>query len=86
AGVQILEGKVNKNGFVRIYRNNQLIFEGKIESLKHYQEDVEEIEAPKECGIKFAGFEDINENDELEFFIIKKIPKKLTFVEEEEKK
>lgn len=86
AGVQILEGKVNKNGFVRIYRNNQLIFEGKIESLKHYQEDVEEIGAPKECGIKFAGFEDINENDELEFFIVKKIPKKLTFVEEEEKK
>ncbi|RKX49916.1 MAG: translation initiation factor IF-2 [Thermotogae bacterium] len=85
AGVQILEGKVDRKGLVRIYRNDQLIFEGKIESLKHYQEDADVIEAPKECGIKFAGFEDINENDELEFYIIKKIPRKLTFVEEEKK-
>jgi outer membrane protein assembly factor BamA len=59
-----------------------LVFEGKIESLKHYKDDVSRMDAPQECGIKFAGFDDIKEGDELEFYIIKKVPKKLTFVSE----
>ena len=84
AGVQVLEGYVSKSGFVRIFRNGQMVFEGKIESLKHYKEDVERIDAPQECGIKFAGFDDIKEGDELEFYIIKKIPRKPTFVSEAE--
>jgi len=83
AGVQMLDGKADKDGFVRIYRNGQLIFEGKIESLKHYKEDVKVVEAPQECGIKFAGFDDIQEGDELEFYVIKKVKRKPTFVEEQ---
>ncbi len=84
AGVQVIDGFVDKSGFVRIFRNGQLIFEGKMESLKHYKEDVNRIEAPQECGIKFDGFDDIKEGDELEFYIIKKVPRKLTFVSEKE--
>ncbi len=80
AGVQVLEGYVDKSGFVRIFRQGKMVFEGKIESLKHYKEDVERIDAPQECGIKFAGFDDIKEGDELEFYIVKKVPRKLTFV------
>ncbi|ODN30407.1 translation initiation factor IF-2 [Fervidobacterium thailandense] len=82
AGVQMYEGYVDKSGFVRIYRNGSLVFEGKIESLKHYQQDVQKISAPQECGIKFQNFDDIKEGDELEFYIIKKIPRKLTVLEE----
>ncbi len=82
AGVQLYEGAAEKSGFVRIYRNNSLIFEGKIESLKHYQQDVSRVQAPQECGIKFEGFNDIKEGDELEFYTIKKVPKKLTIVNE----
>lgn len=82
AGVQVYEGYVDKSGFVRIYRNGSLVFEGKIESLKHYQQDVQKISAPQECGIKFQNFDDIKEGDELEFYIIKKIPRKLTVLEE----
>jgi len=83
AGVQMLDGKADRNGFVRIYRNGQLVFEGKIESLKHYKEDVNVVEAPQECGIKFAGFDDIQEGDELEFYVIRKVKRKPTFVEEQ---
>ncbi len=82
AGVQIVDGYVDKSGFVRIFRNGQMVFEGKIESLKHYKEDVSRVDAPQECGIKFEGFDDIKEGDELEFYIIKKVPRKLTFVSE----
>lgn len=78
AGVQVYDGFVDKSGFVRIYRNGSLVFEGKIESLKHYQQDVNKISAPQECGIKFQNFDDIKEGDELEFYIIKKVPRKLT--------
>ncbi len=82
AGVQMTDGYVEKSGFVRIYRNGNMVFEGKIESLKHYKEDAERIEAPQECGIKFQGFDDIKEGDELEFYVLRKIPRKPTFVSE----
>ncbi len=82
AGVQLYDGAVEKSGFVRVYRNNSLIFEGKLESLKHYQQDVSKVQAPQECGIKLDGFNDVKEGDELEFYIIKKVPKKLTIVKE----
>ncbi|WP_448375753.1 translation initiation factor IF-2 [Fervidobacterium sp.] len=85
AGVQMYDGYVEKSGFVRIYRNGTLVFEGKIENLKHYQQDVNRVSAPQECGIKFQNFDDIKEGDELEFFIIKKVPRKLTAVTEEAK-
>ncbi|WP_372590446.1 translation initiation factor IF-2 [Fervidobacterium pennivorans subsp. carthaginiensis] len=83
AGVQVYDGYVDKSGFVRIYRNGSLVFEGKIESLKHYQQDVNKISAPQECGIKFQNFDDIKEGDELEFYIIKKVPRKLTALVEQ---
>jgi len=85
AGVQVYDGYVDKSGFVRIYRNGSLVFEGKIESLKHYQQDVNKISAPQECGIKFQNFDDIKEGNELEFYIIKKVPRKLTAIVEEPK-
>ncbi len=84
AGVQLTDGFVERSGFVRIYRQGSLIFEGKLESLKHYKDDVSRVDAPQECGMKFEGFDDIKEGDELEFYVIRKVPKKLTFISEEE--
>ena len=83
AGVQLTEGFVERSGFVRIYRQGSLIFEGKLESLKHYKDDVSRVEAPQECGMKFEGFDNIKEGDELEFYMVKKVPKKLRFISEE---
>jgi len=84
AGVQLYDGYVEKSGFVRIYRNGALVFEGKMETLKHYQQDVTRVNAPQECGIKFLNFDDIREKDEIEFYITKKVPRKLTTVIDEE--
>lgn len=68
AGIIVEEGYVEKNGGVRIYRNGSLIQDVKIESLKHYKDEVKRIEAPQEGGIKFENFDDVNPGDELEFY------------------
>ena len=86
AGVVIQEGYVEKSGFVKVYRKSRKIFKGGIESLKHYKEDVLRVEAPQECGIKLAGFDDIQEGDELEFYVHKKVKRELTFEESTEER
>ncbi|RKX46055.1 MAG: translation initiation factor IF-2 [Thermotogae bacterium] len=86
AGVVIQEGYVEKSGFVKVYRKSREIFKGGIESLKHYKEDVLRVEAPQECGIKLAGFDDIQEGDELEFYVHKKVKRELTFEESTEER
>lgn len=68
AGIQLTEGYVERTGSVRLYRQGKLVYDGKIESLKHYKDEVKRIEAPKECGIKIFNFDDINEGDEMEFY------------------
>ncbi|MBB6063211.1 translation initiation factor IF-2 [Thermosipho japonicus] len=82
AGVQMIEGYVEKEGLVKVYRSGKLVYEGKIESLKHYQQDVKRVDAPQECGIKLENFDDIKEGDELEFSVLKKVARKLTFEED----
>lgn len=82
AGVQMIEGYVEKDGLVKVYRSGKLVYEGKIESLKHYQQDVKRVDAPQECGIKLENFDDIKEEDELEFSVLKKVARKLTFEED----
>lgn len=79
AGVQLHEGYVSKKGFVRIYRNNQEIFDGKIESLKHYKDEVSQVSAPQECGIKFLKFDEIEDGDQLQFSIFKEVKKTIDF-------
>jgi len=68
AGVIVEDGYVERDGGVRIYRNGSLLQDVKIESLKHYKDEVKRIEAPQEGGIKFENFDDFNAGDELEFY------------------
>ncbi|HDM70722.1 MAG: translation initiation factor IF-2 [Thermotoga sp.] len=83
AGVQLLEGYVTRDSKIRIYRNNEEIYEGKLESLKHYKNDVSRMDAPQECGMKFEKFEDFKEEDELRFYTVKKVQKELKFISQE---
>ncbi len=77
AGCLVTNGKVTKDGLVRVKRNGEVIFEGKILSLRHYQQDVDEVEAGKECGIHIENFDDVKEGDVLEIFKKEKREKKL---------
>jgi translation initiation factor IF-2 len=75
AGVQLLEGKATRDSKVKVYRNGVLLFTDEIETLKHFKEDVSQVEAPQECGIKFKSRTDFQEGDELEFYQLKEIKK-----------
>lgn len=68
SGIQLNDGFVVKDGFVKIYRNSSLLTTVNIETLQHYKDQVKRVDAPKECGIKFENFSDISVGDELEFY------------------
>jgi len=77
AGCVVIEGKVVSSAFARVIRSGNLISkENKIISLKHFKEDVKEVKAGNECGIRLEGFDDFREGDVLEIF--EKVQKKLT--------
>ncbi len=77
AGVQLLDGFVDKNCIVKIYRNGNFLSSDEIESLKHYKQDVDRVDAPQECGIKLKTNLDIQEGDELEFYQKVQVQRKL---------
>lgn len=73
AGSYVLEGKINRNSEIRLLRDNIVIHEGKIESLKRFKDDVREVTAGFECGIGIANFNDIKEGDIIEAFEMEEI-------------
>lgn len=70
AGCYVKEGVIQRKAKVRIYRDNSLVFDGQISSLKHLKDDVSEIKAGLECGISFKNFEDVREGDTIECYDI----------------
>jgi len=78
AGCYVTSGVVTKNAKARLVRDNVVIRDGlTIESLKHVKDDVREVKAGLECGIKLAGFDDIKEEDVLDFYEIVKVARTL---------
>jgi translation initiation factor IF-2 len=72
AGCRVVDGELRRNARVRVLRQGQAIHEGDISSLKHLQDDVREVRAGFECGVGLKGFNDFQEGDILEGFIIEK--------------
>src|SRR5574340_429586 len=66
AGCYVLEGRVFRGGTARVRRRNELLFEGKIDSLRHLQDDVTEMTQGFECGITVNGFGDFEVGDIIE--------------------
>lgn len=77
AGVQLIDGFADKNCVVKIYRNGNFVSSSEIESLKHYKQDVDRVDAPQECGIKLKTNLEIHEGDELEFYQKVQVQRKL---------
>lgn len=77
AGCQVDKGVIQANCKVRLYRNDVLVTEDTISSLKHYADDVKEVRAGSECGLTLANFSDIKEDDVLEAYIVNEVNKKL---------
>jgi translation initiation factor IF-2 len=68
AGCYVTDGEVTRNAQVRVQRSGEELFDGSLDSLKRFQDDVPEVRAGFECGISVAGFDDFAEGDVLEFY------------------
>ncbi len=68
AGCMVLEGFVKRNFPIRVLRDNVVIFQGALESLRRFKEDVGEVRAGMECGIAVKSYNDIKPNDQIEVF------------------
>ena len=75
AGCYVTDGKVQRNAGVRLLRENVVVHEGKLSSLKHLKDDVKEMAAGYECGMSLEGHNDIKEGDIVECFIMEEIPR-----------
>jgi len=73
AGCYVIDGVIQRNARVRVRRDGEVIFEGKIASLKRFQEDVKEVQSGFECGIKIEGFDKIKEGDIIECYNIEQV-------------
>ncbi|MBR3086164.1 MAG: translation initiation factor IF-2, partial [Kiritimatiellae bacterium] len=77
AGSQMLDGSVIKNAFVRIKRLREVIFQGRIASLKHFKDEVSEVKDMQEFGISFVDFEDFQEGDVIECYAMEELERTL---------
>lgn len=68
AGCLVVDGKITRSAQIRIIRDDEVIFQGKISSLKHLKENVTEVRKDHECGIGVEKFKDIQEGDTIEAF------------------
>jgi len=73
AGCRVLEGELTRNANMRVIRDEQVIFQGDISSLKHHQDDVREVRQGFECGVSLKDFNEFDEGDILECFIIEEV-------------
>ena len=77
AGCMVIKGRVNAKARVRVLRNNETLHEGRIASLKRFQDDVPEVREGMECGIRLDRFLDFTEGDLLEFYELEEVKQTL---------
>jgi len=72
AGCKVREGELRRNAKVRLYRGDDLVYEGEMSSLKHEKEDVREVRTGFECGVGLKNFHNIEVGDELVCYVLEK--------------
>jgi len=73
AGSYVTDGKVQRNASVRLLRDNVVVFEGKLSSLRRFKDDVKEVASGYECGIGLENYNDVKEGDVVECFVMEEI-------------
>ncbi|HKE40841.1 MAG TPA: translation initiation factor IF-2 [Casimicrobiaceae bacterium] len=77
AGCYVIEGLVRRGAKVRLLRDNVVIFDGELDSLKRFKDDVREVKAGFECGLSLKNFNDIQKGDQLEIYEIVEVTRTL---------
>ena len=77
AGCKITEGRVERGSGVRLLRDDVVIHEGMLSTLKRFKDEVEKVQAGMECGMAFENYEDLRKGDQIECFTVEMIERKL---------
>ncbi len=77
AGCRVTEGKVERGAGVRLIRDNVVIHEGKLKTLKRFKDEVSEVPVGQECGMAFENYEDIRAGDTIECFRVEHVTRTL---------
>jgi translation initiation factor IF-2 len=73
----VLDGLLKRSARVRVLRNNVVVHDGELESLKRFKDDVKEVKAGFECGLNLKNFNDIEEGDQLECYEVVEVARTL---------
>ncbi len=77
AGCRVTDGKVERGAGVRLIRDNVVVHEGKLSTLKHFKDEVKEVAAGQECGMAFEKYEDMRVGDVIECYRVEEIARSL---------
>jgi translation initiation factor IF-2 len=77
AGCRVTEGKVERGAGVRLIRDNVVIHEGKLSTLKRFKDEVKEVQVGQECGMSFENYQDIRKGDIIECYRVEKVERSL---------
>ncbi|WP_375592335.1 translation initiation factor IF-2 [Chitiniphilus eburneus] len=77
AGCYVLDGVVKRGAGVRLLRNNVVVHQGELDTLKRFKDDVKEVKSGYECGLQLKNYNDIQEGDQLEVFEIIEVARSL---------
>jgi translation initiation factor IF-2 len=78
AGSYVLEGKICNNSKIRILRDNVEVFDGEIDSLRRFKDEVKEVNAGYECGISIVDYRDFREGDIIEAYTLEEVAVSIT--------
>jgi translation initiation factor IF-2 len=78
AGAMVTQGMIKRNAKCRLLRDNVVIHEGSLKTLKRFKDDVKEVREGFECGIAFENYDDIRENDQVEAFELEQVTRSIT--------
>jgi len=77
AGCYVIDGVVRRSAKVRLLRDNVVIHDGELDSLKRFKDDVREVKAGFECGLSLKGYNDIKVGDQLEVYEVVEVARTL---------
>ena len=77
AGCRVTDGVVQKGANVRLIRDNVVIHEGKLSTLKRFKDDVAEVRSGQECGMSFENYQDMRAGDVIECYRVEEVKRSL---------
>ena len=77
AGCLITEGRVERGAGVRLVRDNVVVHEGKLSTLKRFKDEVKEVGSGQECGMAFENYEDMRKGDVIECYRVEEVARTL---------